>query len=109
MVKMVLSDFASRKMGLAGDKQSKIVNVIWGISIIMWGCNFSRQIGVETTAIFAFHWGILVLQSGLHKIYPTSLSPAMYLVPLTEQEKLHGKAGLQLYWRFFDKHTNGST
>lgn len=88
MVKMVLSDFASRKMGLAGDKQSKILSVIWGIIIIMWVCNFSLQFGVETVAIFAFHWGILVLQSGLHEIYPTSLSPVMYLVPLTEQEKL---------------------
>jgi hypothetical protein len=88
MVKMVLSDFASRKMGLAEDKQSKISYGIVGMMSILWGCNFSLQLGIETTAIFAFHWGILVLQSVFHKIYPTSLSPAMYLVPLTEQEKL---------------------
>ncbi len=88
MVKMVLSDFASRKFTLWENKQGKMLSGVWGMVIVMWMLNFSVQLGVKTTALLAFYWGFLALQGVVHAIYPTSLSPAMYLAPLTKQEKL---------------------
>ena len=88
MVKMVLSDFASRRLALLGEKQNKRLIGVWGGVGILWVLNFSVQFGWKKALLLMFHWGFCVLQGGLHAIYPTSLSPAMYLAPLTKEEKL---------------------
>lgn len=86
MVKIVMSDFASRK--LVFEKGNRFRTVFWIMMSVLWIFTGVLNHGVEETGLFLVLFLPLGLLTFFHEIYPTALSPAMYLVPLNEAEKL---------------------